>query len=119
MVKTTCNKGENRKRLDTDLCNIWHGRLAHTDFSLDPRDCLFCLVGGIPSILQLDLLLLRINLPRRWYSVTALSAVCLFYAAGNMFYSSVALRWDMAQQMVSAVHDWSTVKTVLSNQPLL
>ncbi|CAH1447700.1 unnamed protein product [Lactuca virosa] len=46
-------------------------------------------------------------------SVTALSAVCLFYAAGNMFYSSVALRWDMAQRMVSAVHDWSTVKTVL------
>lgn len=46
-------------------------------------------------------------------SVTALSAVCLFYAAGNMFYSSVALRWDMAQRMVNAVHDWSTVKTVL------
>ncbi|GJU64591.1 methyltransferase type 11 [Tanacetum coccineum] len=36
-------------------------------------------------------------------SVTALSAVCLFYAAGNMFYSSVALRWDMAQRMVNAV----------------
>ncbi|KAI3519565.1 hypothetical protein L1887_08775 [Cichorium endivia] len=31
-----------------------------------------------------------------------------------MFYSSVALRWDMAQQMVSAVHDWSTVKTHVS-----
>lgn len=46
-------------------------------------------------------------------SVTAISAVCLFYAAGNMFYSSVALRWEMAQRMVSAVHDWSTVKTVL------
>ncbi|KAM0063327.1 putative methyltransferase type 11, S-adenosyl-L-methionine-dependent methyltransferase [Helianthus debilis subsp. tardiflorus] len=46
-------------------------------------------------------------------SVMALSAVCLFYAAGNMFYSSVALRWDMAQRMLTAVHDWSAVKTVL------
>ncbi|KAJ9567875.1 hypothetical protein OSB04_003841 [Centaurea solstitialis] len=46
-------------------------------------------------------------------SVTALSAVCLLYASGNLFYSSIALRWDMAQRMVSAVHDWSTVKTAL------
>ncbi|KAJ0790342.1 putative methyltransferase type 11, S-adenosyl-L-methionine-dependent methyltransferase [Helianthus annuus] len=46
-------------------------------------------------------------------SVTALSGVCLFYAAGNIFYSSVALRWEMAQRMVGAVHDWSTVKTAL------
>ncbi|KAK9080629.1 hypothetical protein SSX86_000387 [Deinandra increscens subsp. villosa] len=46
-------------------------------------------------------------------SVTALSGVCLFYAAGNIFYSSVALRWDLAQRMVAAVHDWSAVKTAL------
>ncbi|KAJ0765734.1 putative methyltransferase type 11, S-adenosyl-L-methionine-dependent methyltransferase [Helianthus annuus] len=46
-------------------------------------------------------------------SVTALSGVCLFYAAGNMFYSSVALRWEMAQRMVATVNDWSTVKTAL------
>ncbi|XP_076939725.1 uncharacterized protein LOC143608609 [Bidens hawaiensis] len=46
-------------------------------------------------------------------SVTALSGVCMFYAAGNIFYSTVALRWEMAQRMVSAVHDWSTVKTAL------
>lgn len=46
-------------------------------------------------------------------SVTALSGVCLFFAAGNMFYSSVALRWEMAQRMVSAVNDWSTVKHAL------
>ncbi|XP_076948253.1 uncharacterized protein LOC143620436 [Bidens hawaiensis] len=46
-------------------------------------------------------------------SVTALSAVCLFYTAGNIFYSSVALRWELAQRMVNAVHDWSTVKTAL------
>nr|XP_043607507.1 uncharacterized protein LOC122579399 [Erigeron canadensis] len=46
-------------------------------------------------------------------SVTALSAVCLFYAAGNIFYSSVALRWEMAQRMVGAVNDWSNVKTAL------
>ncbi|MFS7963358.1 putative S-adenosyl-L-methionine-dependent methyltransferase [Helianthus anomalus] len=46
-------------------------------------------------------------------SVTALSGVCLFYAAGNMFYSSVALRWEMAQRMVATVHDWSIVKTAL------
>nr|GEX99433.1 methyltransferase type 11 [Tanacetum cinerariifolium] len=46
-------------------------------------------------------------------SVTALSGVCLFYAAGNIFYSSVALRWELAQRMVNAVHDWSSVKTAL------
>lgn len=46
-------------------------------------------------------------------SVTALSAVCLFYAAGNMLYSEVSLRWEMAQRMVAAVGDWSGVKHVL------
>lgn len=46
-------------------------------------------------------------------SFTALSAVCLFFAAGNIFYSSVALQWEMAQRMVSVVSDWSTVKHAL------
>ncbi|XP_010268780.1 PREDICTED: uncharacterized protein LOC104605635 [Nelumbo nucifera] len=46
-------------------------------------------------------------------SVTALSAVCLFFAAGNIFYSSVSLHWDMAQRMINVVSDWSTVKTAL------
>ncbi|KAH0654080.1 hypothetical protein AABB24_013348 [Solanum stoloniferum] len=46
-------------------------------------------------------------------SVTALSAVCLFYAAGNIFYSSVSLHWEMAQRMVNAVGDWSSVKHAL------
>ncbi|KAI3522651.1 hypothetical protein L1887_00600 [Cichorium endivia] len=46
-------------------------------------------------------------------SFTAVSGVCLFYTADNIFYSSVALRWEMAQRMVGAVHDWSTVKTAL------
>ncbi|KAJ7981710.1 Demethylmenaquinone methyltransferase [Quillaja saponaria] len=46
-------------------------------------------------------------------SVTALSAVCLFLAAANFFYSSVPLHYNMAQRMVSAVNDWSTVKLVL------
>lgn len=46
-------------------------------------------------------------------SVTALSGVCLFYAAGNLFYSSVALRSEIAQRMVNAVQNWSTVKTAL------
>ncbi|WCJ32138.1 S-adenosyl-L-methionine-dependent methyltransferases superfamily protein [Euphorbia peplus] len=45
--------------------------------------------------------------------VTALSSVCLFFAAGNFFYSSVALHHDMAQRMVSYVNDWSSVKTAL------
>ncbi|KAI3751585.1 hypothetical protein L2E82_22675 [Cichorium intybus] len=61
VIMLTCFHSE--FEIDTNLCNIWHGRLAHSDFSLDPRDCLFCLVGGIPSTLQLDLLLFRINLP--------------------------------------------------------
>lgn len=46
-------------------------------------------------------------------SFTALSAVCLFYAAGNIFYSSVSLHWEMAQHMVNAVSDWSSVKHAL------
>ncbi|PIA29530.1 hypothetical protein AQUCO_05900040v1 [Aquilegia coerulea] len=46
-------------------------------------------------------------------SVTAISAVCLFFAAGNIFYSSVTLYWEMAQRMVNVVNDWSTVKTAL------
>ncbi|KAG8637116.1 uncharacterized protein LOC110602467 isoform X4 [Manihot esculenta] len=46
-------------------------------------------------------------------SVTALSAICLFFAAGDFFYSSVALHHDMAQRMVSYVNDWSSVKLAL------
>ncbi|KAK4285975.1 hypothetical protein QN277_002597 [Acacia crassicarpa] len=46
-------------------------------------------------------------------SVTALSALCLFFAAANFFYSSVPLHYDMAQRMVSAVTDWSSVKLAL------
>ncbi|EEF36587.1 uncharacterized protein LOC8282945 [Ricinus communis] len=45
--------------------------------------------------------------------VTALSAVCLFFAAGNFFYSAVALHHEMAQRMVSYVNDWSNVKLAL------
>jgi hypothetical protein len=45
--------------------------------------------------------------------VTALSAVCLFFAAGNFFYSSVGLRYEMAQRIVSCVNDWSNVKVAL------
>ncbi|KAJ0045297.1 hypothetical protein Pint_04456 [Pistacia integerrima] len=43
----------------------------------------------------------------------ALSAVCLFFAAGNFFYSAVPLHYDMAQRMVGSVTDWSTVKMAL------
>ncbi|KAF7836758.1 Menaquinone biosynthesis methyltransferase ubiE [Senna tora] len=46
-------------------------------------------------------------------SVTALSALCLFFAAANFFYSSVPLHYDMAQRIVSAVSDWSSVKVAL------
>ncbi|KAF6167615.1 hypothetical protein GIB67_031198 [Kingdonia uniflora] len=46
-------------------------------------------------------------------SVTALSAVCLFVAAGNIFYSSITLYWEMANRVVNVVNDWSTVKTAL------
>lgn len=46
-------------------------------------------------------------------SVTALSALCLFFAAANFFYSSVPLHHDMALRMVNAVNDWSTVKHAL------
>lgn len=46
-------------------------------------------------------------------SVLALSSVCLFFAAGNFFYSAVPLHYDMAQRMVGSVNDWSTVKTAL------
>lgn len=46
-------------------------------------------------------------------SFTALSAVCLFFAAGNIFYSSVALQSEMAHRMISVINDWSTVKNAL------
>ncbi|XP_008775321.1 uncharacterized protein LOC103695709 [Phoenix dactylifera] len=46
-------------------------------------------------------------------SVAALSALCLLFAAGNVLYSSVALRWEMAQRMVAAVPDWVAVRTAL------
>ncbi|KAI4374717.1 hypothetical protein MLD38_012680 [Melastoma candidum] len=46
-------------------------------------------------------------------SVTAISALCLFCAAGNMFYSGLALHHQMAQRMVNAVWDWSSVKNAL------
>ncbi|RVX19504.1 hypothetical protein CK203_005304 [Vitis vinifera] len=46
-------------------------------------------------------------------SITAISTVCLFFAVGNMFYSSVGLHWGMAQRMVSVVNNWSTVEYAL------
>ncbi|KAL8046512.1 hypothetical protein ABFX02_08G182500 [Erythranthe guttata] len=46
-------------------------------------------------------------------SVTAISAVCLFFAAANFFYSAVALHWEMSQRIVSSVNDWSSVKHAL------
>ncbi|KAK2423491.1 S-adenosyl-L-methionine-dependent methyltransferase superfamily protein [Trifolium repens] len=46
-------------------------------------------------------------------SVTALSALCLFFATANFFYSAVPLHYDMAQRIVSAVNDWSSVKLAL------
>lgn len=46
-------------------------------------------------------------------SVTALSAVCLFFAATNFFYSAVSLHWEMSQRIVSSVPDWSSVKHAL------
>ncbi|XP_022734378.1 uncharacterized protein LOC111287950 [Durio zibethinus] len=46
-------------------------------------------------------------------AVTAISAVCLFFAAANFFYSAGPLRYDMAQRMVGSVNDWSTVKLAL------
>lgn len=46
-------------------------------------------------------------------SVTAISAVCLFFAAANFFYSAVALHWEMSQRIVSSVPDWSSVKHAL------
>ncbi|XP_031502846.1 uncharacterized protein LOC116265962 [Nymphaea colorata] len=45
--------------------------------------------------------------------LTALLAVCLFVAAANIWYSGVALHWEMAQRMVSMVPDWSVVKYAL------
>ncbi|XP_010535120.1 PREDICTED: uncharacterized protein LOC104810491 [Tarenaya hassleriana] len=46
-------------------------------------------------------------------TVTALSAVCLLFAAANFVYSDVPLHYEMAQRMLGSVGDWSTVKTAL------
>ncbi|KAK4803963.1 hypothetical protein SAY86_003780 [Trapa natans] len=45
--------------------------------------------------------------------VMAISAACLFYAAGNFLYSAVPLQHEMAHRMVSAVSDWSRVRSAL------
>ncbi|XP_051147103.1 uncharacterized protein LOC127262457 [Andrographis paniculata] len=46
-------------------------------------------------------------------SVTAISAVCLFFAAANFFFSAVSLHWEMSQRIVSLVPDWSSVRHAL------
>ncbi|XP_042060589.1 uncharacterized protein LOC121804934 [Salvia splendens] len=46
-------------------------------------------------------------------SVTALSAVCLLFAAANFLYSAVGLHWEMSQRIVSSVPDWSSVRHAL------
>ncbi|KAE9621647.1 hypothetical protein Lal_00033016 [Lupinus albus] len=46
-------------------------------------------------------------------AVIVLSAVCLYFAAANFFYSAVPLHYDMANRIVSAVSDWSSVKLAL------
>ncbi|KAE8713656.1 hypothetical protein F3Y22_tig00110206pilonHSYRG00278 [Hibiscus syriacus] len=46
-------------------------------------------------------------------AVTSISAVCLFLAAANFFYSAGPLHYEMAQRMVGSVYDWSTVKLAL------
>lgn len=45
--------------------------------------------------------------------LSAISALSLFFASANIFYSSVSLHWEMAQRMLASVTDWSTVKTAL------
>ncbi|KAE8692280.1 hypothetical protein F3Y22_tig00110847pilonHSYRG00188 [Hibiscus syriacus] len=44
---------------------------------------------------------------------TSISAVCLFLAAVNFFYSAGPLHYEMAQRIVGSVYDWSTVKLAL------
>ncbi|TKY66564.1 methyltransferase protein [Spatholobus suberectus] len=46
-------------------------------------------------------------------SFTALSALCLFYAAANFFYSAVPLHSEITQRIVDTVRDWSTMRLVL------
>ena len=46
-------------------------------------------------------------------SVTALSALCLFFASFHFLHSSLPLHYDVVQRMVASVHDWSTVKHAL------
>ncbi|XP_047334864.1 uncharacterized protein LOC124938464 [Impatiens glandulifera] len=46
-------------------------------------------------------------------SVTALSSVCLYLAAANIFYSAVCLHWEISQRMLTSVSDWSSVKQAL------
>lgn len=46
-------------------------------------------------------------------SMTALIAFCLLFSAVNLLYSAVPLRWEISQRMLSAVTDWSNVKTAL------
>lgn len=46
-------------------------------------------------------------------SVTAVSAVCMYFVAANFFYSALPLHAEMAQRIVSSVSDWSRVRNAL------
>lgn len=46
-------------------------------------------------------------------SIMGLISVCLLFAAAHFLYSAVPLRWEISQRMLSAVSDWSNVKTAL------
>ncbi|KAK1308278.1 hypothetical protein QJS10_CPA09g01437 [Acorus calamus] len=50
-------------------------------------------------------------------SVSAIIAICLLSAAAEILHSSVSLHWRMSQRVVSAVPDWSSVRTVLDVGP--
>ncbi|KAI3717867.1 hypothetical protein L1987_69764 [Smallanthus sonchifolius] len=57
--------GENRKRLESDLRNLRHGRLANAGVSCNLRDFLLSFFSYVSHLLRLDLLLHRINSSRR------------------------------------------------------
>ncbi|KAK4752510.1 hypothetical protein SAY87_021308 [Trapa incisa] len=46
-------------------------------------------------------------------SLTAVSAVCMYFAAASFFYSALPLHADMAKRIVSTVSDWSGVRKAL------
>ncbi|KAH0453571.1 hypothetical protein IEQ34_017895 [Dendrobium chrysotoxum] len=80
---------------------------------------LLLLIYFTPFLLSIHSLLPSLPLPFLRFAASfsgsflSLSSLCLLFAAANVLYSSLPLRWLMAQRMLAAVPNWFAVRTAL------